>query len=168
MHPLLNALGFQAAWWACVLGAAGHREVVALVFCAVLAELHLFKSPTTESDILLGLISVGTGIVLDSLLQYCSVITFKGWAFSPLSPYWMWMIWWMFALTLNSSLAFLKRYHWAWSALAGAVFGPLSYLAGARLGAAEMNSNAANISVLALSWALVLPSLVSLANRSAR
>ena len=163
MHPILNAVGFQVAWWACVMGAAWDREITALVFCTVLAELHLLSSKSTESDIQLGLISVGTGIVLDSLLQYFSIITFHGWSLSPLSPYWMWMVWWMFALTLNSSLAFLKRYHWAWSALAGGAFGPLSYLAGARLGAADMTSSPANLAILAVIWALVLPALVALA-----
>ena len=163
MHPILNALGFQVAWWACVMGAAWDREITALVFCAVLAELHLLNSKTTESDIQLGVISVGAGIVLDSLLQYFSIITFKGFAWSPLIPYWMWMVWWMFAMTLNSSLAFLKRYHWAWSAVAGWVFGPLSYFAGARLGAAEFVSSPSNLAILAVSWAMVLPALVALA-----
>ena len=168
MHPNINALGFQAAWWACILGAAWDREITALVFCAVLAELHLLNSKTTQADIQLGLISVLIGLVLDSLLQYFSIVSFKGWTCSPLSPYWMWMVWWMFALTLNSSLAFLKRYHWALAALAGGVLGPLSYLAGARLGAADMTSSPANLTILAASWALVLPALVALAKRSAR
>ena len=71
----------------------------------------------------------------------------------------------LFALTLNSSLAFLKRLPLLIAAAAGLVFGPLSYLAGAALGAASLHRSLFELSVLALAWMLALPALVWMAQR---
>jgi hypothetical protein len=61
---------------------------------------------------------------------------------------------------LNSSLAFLKRLPLRVAAAAGLVFGPLSYLAGAALGAASLHRSFFELSILALAWTLALPVLV--------
>jgi hypothetical protein len=100
------------------------------------------------------------GIVVDSSLQYFSVIRFYGWALGSLSPFWLWMVWVMFALTLNNSLAFLQNRHVLLSAVAGLVFGPLSYIAGAKLGAASFDNSFIHVAILGLVWMLTLPGLV--------
>lgn len=63
-------------------------------------------------------------------------------------------------MTLNSSLAVLKTKPWFLSAALGALFGPINYIAGTQLGAADGGHNLANIAVLALSWMLALPLMV--------
>jgi len=100
------------------------------------------------------------GIAIDSSLQYFSVISFYGWALGPLSPFWLWMVWVLFALTLNSSLAFLQNKHWILSAVAGLLFGPLSYLAGTKFGAAAFDNTLFSIATLACVWMITLPLLV--------
>jgi hypothetical protein len=65
-------------------------------------------------------------------------------------------------------MAFLKRRHLSVSALLGGVFGPLSYLAGAKVGAAEWVSMPLNFAVLGGAWVIALPFLVWLARRAER
>ena len=66
----------------------------------------------------------------------------------------------MFALTLNSSLSFLQNKHLLLSAIAGLIFGPLSYLAGTKLGAAALESAVLPVATLAIVWMITLPLLV--------
>ncbi|MFD0667382.1 DUF2878 domain-containing protein [Ramlibacter sp. MAHUQ-53] len=168
MDRLINALGFQAGWWACVAGVASGYEVPALAFCGALALAHLYTSAQPAQEARLAGASLALGIPLDTLLQQFSVIDFHGLAIGPLSPLWLWMLWVLFALTLNSSLAFLQGRHWALSAALGLVFGPLAYAGGAALGAASFDGAPGHLAALAGAWMLALPALVQLACRKRR
>ena len=66
----------------------------------------------------------------------------------------------MFALTLNYSLAFLQNKHVLLSALFGLLFGPLSYIAGTKLGAASFDNSFIPLATLGMVWMLTLPALV--------
>ncbi len=144
----------------CIASVRYGLEVPAIGICGVLVGIHLFYSDAPSNDCKLALLCVFMGIALDSGLQFFSVIHFYGWALGPLSPFWLWMIWGLFALTLNSSLSFLQNYHLSLSALAGLVFGPLSYVAGAKLGAAALENSLLPIATLAIVWMITLPLLV--------
>ncbi len=164
MYPLwINVVGFQAGWWACILGAAGALEIPSIAFAFGLAITHLRCSATPRADLQLAAVGLLIGIAVDTLLQYFSAITFYGWALGPLSPFWLWALWVLFSLTLNASLAFLKNLHWGVSALAGLVFGPLTYHAGVQLGAASMQTWTTSMLCIALAWMVVLPLMVYLA-----
>ena len=160
MWKLINALGFQAGWWACVAGVGARHEIEALIFCAILISLHLHFSKIAKQETILAAIAVLIGVVTDSLLQYFSVIDFYGWALGSVSPFWLWMLWAMFALTLNSSLEFLKTQSRTTAAFLGMTMGPLTYYAGAKLGAANLDATPAHIVLLAVAWTLALPLLV--------
>lgn len=166
MSHLLNAAGFQAGWWSCVAGVAVGLPWAGLALAAALVVAHLLCDPQPWREVRLAAASLVLGIVVDSLLQHFAVIQFHGWSLGPLSPVWLWMLWVLFALTLNSSLSFLKGWHWSLVAVMGAVFGPISYIVGARLGAATFDGSAQGLSVLALVWALALVALVALAKSS--
>ena len=164
MNRILNALAFQSAWWALVAGVGLGFERPALMYGALLAFLHLSVTPQRWPEIQLALVVMLMGIVMDSLLQFFAMIRFEGSAVSASSPWWPWMIWLLFGMTLNSSLAFLKTKPWFLSAALGALFGPINYIAGAKLGAADVVHNLTNIAVLALSWMLALPLMIRAAN----
>lgn len=68
-------------------------------------------------------------------------------------------MWLLFSTSLSGTLKWLQgRYLVA--ALLGAVFGPLSYVAGGRLGAIESNQDfLLTVLVLAVVWGLVVPLL---------
>ena len=160
MNRILNALAFQSAWWALVAGVGWGLEGPAMIYGALLACVHLFVTARRLPEIQLALLVMLMGIVMDSLLQFFSVLRFEGSALFPLSPFWLWMLWLLFGLTLNSSMAFLKSQPWFLSAALGALFGPINYIAGAKLGAADVVQTLPNIAVLALSWMLALPLMV--------
>ncbi|MEN9329911.1 MAG: hypothetical protein RLZZ484_1099 [Pseudomonadota bacterium] len=165
MYAIVNALGFQAGWWACVLGVVHGYETAALLFCGLLVLAHLAWVGHARQEIQLAAVALLLGIAVDTLLQSFAVIHFEGRAWGWLSPFWLWMLWVLFALTLNSSMAFLKRLPLLISAAAGLVFGPLSYLAGAALGAASLHRSLFELSTLALAWMLALPVLVWMAQK---
>ena len=160
MKKLLNALGFQAGWWACIAGVGRGLEVEAILFCLCLVTLHLRFSPSPFLEVKTAAVALLIGILLDSALQYFSVIGFYGWSLGPLSPFWIWMLWVMFALTLNASLAFLKEQSLIISAILGLIFGPLTYYAGAKLGAAELDASISHIVWLGVAWMLAMPFMV--------
>lgn len=165
MNPFLNALGFQSAWWICVAGAGSWLEIPALIYCAALMCAHLYWSCHRWQEIKLAALVMSMGIVLDSGLQYFAVIDFHGLSVGPLVPFWLWLLWALLALTLNSSLNFLKTKPLVLSSVLGLVFGPLSYFAGASFGAASVERSSTNFWVLGLAWMLAMPAMVHQAQR---
>lgn len=147
-------------WFICIVSARQNLEALALLLCMALVGAHFFFSQTRLQDFKLSLICLGVGVVLDSILQYWLIIDFYGWALGPLSPFWLWMVWILFGLTLNSSLSFLQTQHVLVSAFAGFIFGPLSYLAGSKLGAASFVNKFLSLGTLAFFWMITLPLLV--------
>lgn len=166
MYPLwINVVGFQAGWWACILGVGGALEIPSILFALALVCTHLRWSVTRAADIQVAVVGLLIGLVVDSLLQYFSAIVFYGWALGPLSPFWLWALWLMFSLTLNASLAFLKTMPWGVSALAGFIFGPMTYYAGVQFGAASLSAWTTSMLCIALIWMVVLPFMVYLAQK---
>jgi hypothetical protein len=164
-HVIINALGFQAAWWVLIVSVDRGLEAPAIALCLALAAIHLYANPRPSLELRLAAASCALGICLDTLLQDTGVITFRGWALGPLSPFWLWTLWALFGLTLNASMAFLLSRHWGLSVLLGGVFGPLSYLAGGKLEAASFTPSLQNLAALALAWMVAMPLLVVLARR---
>jgi Protein of unknown function (DUF2878) len=163
MGIVMNTLIFQMGWWACVVGVGLDHEIPALLFCCALIYFNLTRSIMPITEIKLGLSAWLLGVVIDSVLQYASVINFYGWALGSLSPFWLWMIWILFASTLNTSLALLKKSPLILSAFTGLVFGPITYIAGAKLGAASFDNTFSNIIILGVTWMLTMPALVWMA-----
>ena len=160
MRLFLNTLGFQTAWWACIAGVGHGLEIPALIYGLTLAGLHLFFAVKPWQETQLAASALVLGVTIDTLLQATSVIHFYGWSLSFLSPFWLWLLWVLFAMTLNASLSFLQTMPLWLSALAGLVFGPLTYYAGAQLGAASFDGALLHVGALALTWMMALPLLV--------
>jgi hypothetical protein len=74
------------------------------------------------------------------------------------------MMWALFATTINLSMGWLKG-HWVLSVLMGAVFGPLAFIGGERLGAVVFLDSTLSMITLAIGWGLLMPLLLSLADR---
>ncbi len=165
MALFINALGFQSAWWLCVAGVGHGLELPALAYGVVLMGLHLFFAPRPRQELQLAAVAVAIGVVVDTGLQLAGVISFYGWALGPLSPFWLWLLWALFAMTLNASLSFLQSQSLWLSAVAGLVFGPLTYVAGAELGAAGLVVTPWHVGILAVAWLMALPLLVAIAKQ---
>jgi Protein of unknown function (DUF2878) len=104
------------------------------------------------------------GGVFESLLVITQLAHYRSGMMHPLlAPLWMIIMWPLFATTMNASMAWLKKLAVAWVALIGALFAPLAYFAGARLGAVGFDNTVISLTVIAAGWAVLLPVLVSYA-----
>lgn len=165
MSVFINFLLFQAGWFATVLGAANGQPWMGPVVVLAIVALHLraARRPAVEARLVAG--AVLLGLAADSLLLATGWIAYPNGGWIPgVAPYWIVSLWALFATTLNVSMRWLSG-RAALAALFGAVGGPLSYLAGARLGAMSFVETAPAVAALAVVWAVAMPLLMKLASR---
>ncbi len=163
-----NFLLFYAGWFACVLGAArGVAWAGPVVATAVLA-LHLASAPNRLREARFIAIAGAFGFAVDTALASAGLFSFAGASLSrAVSPPWMVALWMLFATTLGSSMAWIGGRP-ALAACLGAVFGPLSYAAGARLGAITVTSESMlPFAGIAVAWAATMPALMRLRSHTA-
>ncbi|MBF2758875.1 MAG: DUF2878 domain-containing protein [Ectothiorhodospiraceae bacterium AqS1] len=178
----VNFLGFQAVWLACVVGAGQGQPGLGPLTAALWLGLHLWlskraagyegsRSPADEIGIELKffLTALLVGGALDSVLSIAGLIAFPAHArldiaLHPIAPPWMIALWGAFATTLRHSLNWMRR-RYALALGAGAIFGPLAYLAGERLGAIHLAPSFSGVLAVALVWAAAMPFLLWLRER---
>ena len=165
MKHLGNFLAFQAGWFSCVLGAANGAPWLGPIVVLLIVGWHLGKARRPGGEaILLGLAFL-TGLLFDSLLLASGWLSYPNGEWIPgLAPYWIVMMWPLFATTLNRSMRFLRD-RMVLAMLLGAVGGPLSYLAGERLGAVSLLNPQAAVAALGVAWGLFTPLLMIAAAR---
>lgn len=159
MRKLVNFVLFQLGWFACILGAAHGYVSWAVLFCLAVAAFHLWQSsePMQEGMLLLKILALG--IFADTLLLQTGSLVFESKGLVPsLSPIWMWSLWVILGCTLNESMSWLRG-RYVLAAVLGAITGPLSYLAGVKLGAATWGNETQAIVLLGLIWATAMPLL---------
>ncbi|MBM3342013.1 MAG: DUF2878 domain-containing protein [Betaproteobacteria bacterium] len=158
----LNVALFQLGWFACVLGAAhGYPWAGTLIVTAVVA-WHLWSvpHPAVEGSLMAQVVLIGT--VWDSLLVWLGWISYPtGTLLAGAAPYWIVALWALFATALNVSMRWLKGRLWLAAAL-GAMCGPLSYWAAARLGAVVFTQPGHALVALAVGWSVLMPALMLL------
>lgn len=160
---LLNALLFQAGWWACVLG--GNR--VAILFVAAALLLHWCCVSRERAEWLCIAIAAAAGCLLDAALQGFGVVRFAAGAGHAI-PLWLVALWLLFATTLDHSLRWLQS-RWLLAALLGAGAGASSYWGGVELGVAQFGiATPVACSILAVCWGLLLPLLSAMMQRRSR
>jgi Protein of unknown function (DUF2878) len=160
---LINVLAFYIGWFACVGGMAQGYPLLGPLVVAGLLGLHLWltASAVQEARFLVVVGLIGSGI--DSVVAGLGLYSFAGTVVPWLCPPWITALWMLFGSTLRVSLSWLAG-HSALAAVLGAVAGPLSYYAGARLGALFFPPDPTmSLAVLALAWGLTLPALLKLA-----
>ena len=175
VHPariatLANVLGYQAVWFACIAGASR-----GLVWPGVLASL-LFVSATLwrggrwREDLRTVAVALPLGFGMDSLFVAAGWLAYEPAGPWPMAaPVWIAALWLSFAMTLNHSLALLRK-HVAVAALLGAVGGPLAYW-GAASGFGVLSFGPpALVASLAVgaAWAVLLPTILVLDSRAAQ
>ena len=79
MHRILNAVGFQCAWWALIAGADHGLDPYACVFGAALALAHLCWSEHRLNEWRLASTVMLWGMAVGSGLQACGVLRFGLW-----------------------------------------------------------------------------------------
>ena len=164
-NKVINFVLFQIGWFACVLSGAAMQPLIGALVAAAIIAWHVWRAQQPSREIILLLIAMLVGALWDSLLVWQAWLDYPAGMLLPnTAPYWIIIMWALFASTLNLSLRWLKD-HLLISVILGAVAGPLAYYAGARLGAVDFVQPTAALIALALGWAVFTPLLVILSNR---
>ena len=164
-RTLINFIVFQVGWFSCVLSAAYGYPWIGLLVVGVIVVSHLLSADKRAHEMQLLALAVVLGLIFDSLLVSSGWVRYpSGMVLQGFAPYWILAMWALFATTLNLSMGWLKS-SLLLASFMGAVFGPLSYLAGQRLGAIELVSFNSSMIALAFIWAIVMPILMYAANR---
>jgi len=164
-RTLINFAAFQAGWFSCVLSASNGLPLLGLLVVCLIVTLHIRTAEQPSHELWLLTLCVVMGLVFDSLLVSSGWVSYpSGMLVSGVAPYWILAMWALFSITLNYSMGWLKS-SLVLASVMGAVFGPLSYLAGQRLGAIELVDFRASMVALAIIWAVVMPVLVYAAGR---
>ncbi|QTH62866.1 DUF2878 domain-containing protein [Psychrosphaera ytuae] len=145
---LLNFVFFQLIWFGSILIGNAFIPLAALIFF-----LHFRFTSETQHDKKIMAIAALIGVVVDSLLMFFGVFEFQhGLLVHWLIPPWLVVLWMAFAMTLNHSLAYFQKQPLL-AFIGGAVSGPLSYLAGVKLGAIQIGySYSVTFIVFAFIW----------------
>jgi hypothetical protein len=105
MFTVYNIVAYQAAWFACVLGAAYGMPWIgaAVSFVVVAAHLALTRQWAVELKLIGAAIFVG--LLVDTALLRSGHLWFVSGTWpEAVAPYWVLSLWGAFATTLNYSL----------------------------------------------------------------
>ncbi|MCT7298947.1 DUF2878 domain-containing protein [Ralstonia sp. CHL-2022] len=165
-RALLYALAGQAGWFVCVLSAARDAAWLGIVFVAALLALHLQQARRPYQELRLVLWVVVLAAPWETLLIRTGLIAYPhGAVWAGFVPPWLLALWVLFAIQVNVLFRWLRGRRRLAMAL-GAIAGPLSFRAGAALGAAHIPDMLVTLGVLAVGWAIWMPLLVWMGERS--
>lgn len=162
---IINLGLFKLGWVACVFGAAAGKPVLGALSVAAIVAVHLSLTRSLRSELLLLGAAAVIGLVWESMLVSTGILDYGDGSFTAgVAPYWIVGMWILFATTMNVGMRWLRR-STAIAAVAGAVGGPMSFLAGERLGAVAFSDPIISLVIISVGWAVLLPLLVKLAER---
>ena len=161
---LFNFIGFHSGWWACVIGVQNDYDYLGVFVMSIYLLIHLIYFRINNNELYIILISGFVGAVVDSILLITNFVEYEGLYSKSFAPFWIISMWMGFSSTLNHSLKWLDL-KWISQFLLGFIFGPLSYIAGVRLGALYFNASLYNIFILGLVWGAAVPTLYLLNNK---
>ncbi len=146
---LVNAAIFDLGWFVCTF--FGDRVAVSYTIAALMVHfLWMVERSSWRFESVVILSYLVLGVVIESLYLYFGVII------SDRLPIWILMLWVLFATLLNHSLSWFKGRAML-AAVLTAIAAPWSYYAGAAINdAVELGQLSFSLSVIAISWAIVI------------
>lgn len=163
----LSLIGYQAVWFAAVIGAGHGIAWPGVIGMLAYAAAQLLMARHYRVDLSLMASALVFGFLLDGGLIRGGLASYAApWPHLAIAPAWILALWMTFALTFTQSLSYLQNRLWL-AALLGLVGGPLAYLGAAR-GWHVVTFAAPTwraLLVLAVGWALATPALAWLARR---
>ena len=168
MRNLINFVLFQAAWFACVMGAGAGRPEIGVAATLVICAIHLgavARDRAGEIRLLIALTIAGSA--LSAFNVWNGAVTFSPGLFELAGvPLWLMSLWALFATLLRHSLRWMDG-RWALAAACGLIGSPLSYSGAERLGAVEIHADfLRGPVVLGVTWAVAVPAALWLARRT--
>lgn len=162
---VINFVLFQAAWFACVLGAARGVAWLGVFATFLIVAWHLKHAIQAKFEVILLMVTLMIGAVFDQLMLGTQLVSYQahGWS-DTLTPVWILALWAGFATALNVSLRWMQG-KWLVALLFGAFGGPLAYMGAERLGAVTLNANPQSYLALSIGWAVITPILLLFARK---
>jgi hypothetical protein len=162
---LINLSLFKAGWLAAVFTAAASVPAAGAAVVTVVVVIHLLRTADVGNEMRLLLFAALLGFGWESLLVSLDLVRYSiGSPVPGTAPYWIVCMWILFATTINFGMRWLHK-HVAVAAIAGAIGGPLSFVAGEKVGAVSFPEPQLSLLVIAAGWAVLLPLLVRVAAR---
>lgn len=166
---VVNVVGFQAVWLACIAGAGAGLGWPGPAAAAAFVAMTLAWGGRAADDLRMLALALPLGLALDSIFAASGWLVYAAaWPWASVAPAWILALWAGFALTLHHSMAFLSDRP-RLAAAFGAVGGPLAYwtAAGAFDAVSFGAPAAATLATLAAAWAALMPLLFALDRRLA-
>ena len=165
MPILINFIGLQLTWFACVVGGAKSNIWLCLLVGLPFIAWHLYQSKPILKEFKLIVITLIIGVIFDQTVLLLNLVQYPphGWP-DAILPLWMFMLWAIFATALNVSLRWMRG-RLMIASLFGLIGAPLSYLAGVKLGAMLHPATPAFYVVISVGWALIMPVLILFSQR---
>ena len=165
MNVIANIVAFKIGWMASVVGAANELPFIGPAVVLAVIGIHLYAANDATRELTLIVLTGIIGAMWDSVMVAAGWLSYpSGNGVAGIAPYWIIGMWMLFATTLNVFFRWLQS-NLALASALGAVFGPLSYYAGAAAGAVVINEFAVALAAIAAAWALLFPGLLMLARR---
>ena len=154
---LLNLIGFNLAW----LGLVYWGNIfIPISLLLLIAHIHFIAK--VRGELLLILVITVIGIFVDSLLVHFNVFIFAN---SGHMPFWLLVLWACFGATICHSLRFLSDRK-VLQLFVGAIFAPLSYIAGYKLQAVDFGQSiTSTYLLLSVIWAVLFVLFFSLKDK---
>lgn len=163
---LVNLSLFKAGWLASVFTAAANIPLFGTAVIGVVVAVHLFRSEAPDGEVRLLALAAAIGLVWESLLVTAGVVEYNASAILPgIAPYWIVAMWVLFATTLNVGMRWLRK-SLLLAVAFGAIGGPMSFLAGEKIGAVSFADTSTALFAIGLGWAIFLPLLVRFSARA--
>lgn len=160
MNVLVNAFAFKLGWLSAVFGGANELPVLVIAGVSSAVAIHLWRSVAPLREATLLVVAAAIGLAWDSVMVAAGWLGYPSGIFiTGLAPYWIVALWVAFATTLNVTFRWLRD-RLLLASMMGALFGPLSYVAGAAAGAVELVEPLAALVSLSVAWSLLMPGLV--------
>ncbi len=165
MNPAItNFILFQVGWFACVISSANNTPVIGSILALGIIGMHILRAIKPVKELSLIGIAMFIGLIWDSILVQQGWLNYTSGTFiEGAAPYWIVIMWGLFATTLNISLHWLKDRIFL-AIIFGAIAGPLAYYAGQRLGAVHFISHFNALTALSIGWAVFTPVLIFFSN----
>ncbi len=158
-----NFILFQLGWFACVLGGAYNQTLLGSLIALAVIAYHFYSAPDAMKEFRLLMLALIVGLFFESIVTAQNYARYShGQIFEFIAPFWMILMWPLFATTLNLSMRWLKGLAPLLIALLGAVFAPLAYYAGNSLGAVQYDDMMLSMGLIAIAWSALLPALVTI------
>lgn len=162
MLYIVNFLAFQLGWFSSVYGGAQQMPWLGPIAVSLALLLHFYFASGRRAELILILSCAALGAAFDSALVALGWVQYSSGMFSDFAaPFWIITMWMLFATTLNVSMRWLRERP-ALASVCGLAGGPITYLAGQKLGGIVLLHPLAALLALGIGWAIMMPMLLRL------